>query len=51
MPIFLSNQDQEKCITLGEAIDALDHGLRQFAHGDAIRRPRIDNLLPLGETR
>jgi hypothetical protein len=46
MPIFLNNQDQEKCITIGEAIDALDHGLRQFSRGDAIRRPRIDNLLP-----
>lgn len=27
-------------------MDALAEGLRQFARGDAIRRPRIDNLLP-----
>jgi hypothetical protein len=27
-------------------MDALAHGLGQFARGDAIRRPRIDNLLP-----
>lgn len=46
MPVFLNNQDQEKCITPAEAIEALEHGIRQFARGDAIRRPRIDNLLP-----
>ena len=46
MPLFLNNQDQEKCITPREAMDVLADGLRQFADGDAIRRPRIDNLLP-----
>jgi ornithine cyclodeaminase/alanine dehydrogenase-like protein (mu-crystallin family) len=46
MPLFLNNREQERCITPREAMDALAHGLRQFACGDAIRRPRIDNLLP-----
>lgn len=46
MPLFLSNQDQEKAITAQEAIDALEKGIRQFAKGDAIRRPRIDNFVP-----
>lgn len=46
MPLFLSNEAQEKAITANEAIDALEKGLRQFAKGDAIRRPRIDNFVP-----
>ena len=46
MPLFIDNQNQEKSITPIEAIEALEHGVRQFARGDAIRRPRIDNLLP-----
>jgi alanine dehydrogenase len=46
VPVFLSNTDQEICIDANEAIQALEHGLRQFARGDAIRRPRIDNVLP-----
>lgn len=46
MPIFLNNLDQEKCITPNEAMEALEQGIRQFARGDAIRRPRIDNFLP-----
>jgi ornithine cyclodeaminase/alanine dehydrogenase-like protein (mu-crystallin family) len=46
MPIFLSNKDQEKAITAAGAIDALEKGLRQFARGDAVRRPRIDNFIP-----
>jgi alanine dehydrogenase len=46
MPLFLSNQDQEKVITAKDAVDALEDGIRQFASGDAIRRPRIDNFIP-----
>lgn len=46
MPLFIDNQNQEKSITPIEVIEALEHGVRQFARGDAIRRPRIDNLLP-----
>jgi ornithine cyclodeaminase/alanine dehydrogenase-like protein (mu-crystallin family) len=46
MPIFLTNIEQEQCITPIEAVDALQNGLRQFAIGDGIRRPRIDNILP-----
>ncbi len=46
MALFLNNEDQEKAIAAPEAIDALEKGLRQFANGDAIRRPRIDNFIP-----
>jgi len=46
MPIYLNNHDQEKAITATEAIEALEGGLRQFARGDAVRRPRFDNLIP-----
>ncbi len=46
MPLFLSNEDQEKAITAAQAIDALEKGIRQFAKGHAIRRPRIDNFVP-----
>ncbi|MBI4488696.1 MAG: ornithine cyclodeaminase family protein [Deltaproteobacteria bacterium] len=46
MPLYLSNQDQERAITANEAINVLENGIRQLAHGDAIRRPRIDNLIP-----
>jgi hypothetical protein len=46
MPLFLSNQDQEKAITAKDAVDALEKGIRQFAKGNAIRRPRIDNFIP-----
>ena len=46
MPLFLSNEDQERCIKSPEAINVLENAIRQFARGDAIRRPRIDNLIP-----
>ena len=46
MPLFLSNEDQERCIKSAEAINVLENAIRQFARGDAIRRPRIDNLIP-----
>ncbi len=46
MALFLSNQEQERSITTQEAIEALESGIRQMARGDAIRRPRIDNLIP-----
>ena len=46
MPLFLNNDQQEQCITAAEAVDALQNGLRQFALGDGIRRPRIDSALP-----
>lgn len=46
MPLYLSNRDQEQAITAKEAIGALENGLRQYAKGDAIRRPRIDNFIP-----
>jgi len=42
----LDNQDQERSITAKEAIEALEDGIHQLARGDAIRRPRIDNLIP-----
>jgi len=46
MAIFLNNDDQEKSITPDGAMEALTHGIRQLARGDALRRPRIDNLVP-----
>jgi ornithine cyclodeaminase/alanine dehydrogenase-like protein (mu-crystallin family) len=46
MAIFLNNDDQEKSITPESAIDALTRGIRQLAKGDALRRPRVDNLIP-----
>jgi ornithine cyclodeaminase/alanine dehydrogenase-like protein (mu-crystallin family) len=46
LPLFLNNHDQERSITVKEATDAIADGLRQFANGDAVRRPRIDNFLP-----
>ena len=46
MPLFLSNADQAQCITPREAVDVLEDAIRQFARGEGIRRPRIDNILP-----
>ena len=46
MPLYLNNQDQEKAIAPKEAIEVLENGIRRLARGDAIRRPRIDNLIP-----
>jgi alanine dehydrogenase len=46
MPLFLTNKDQEQAIDAPAAIEALESGIRQFARGDAIRRPRIDNFIP-----
>ncbi len=46
-PIFLTNDDQRRSIAPGDAIDALRDGLKSLATGDAIRRPRIDNYIPL----
>lgn len=46
MPLYLNNQDQERSARAIDAINVMERILRQFAHGDAIRRPRIDNFLP-----
>lgn len=46
MPLFLNNAEQDRSITPAESIAALQDGIRQMAAGDAIRRPRIDNLIP-----
>jgi ornithine cyclodeaminase/alanine dehydrogenase-like protein (mu-crystallin family) len=46
MPLYLSNDDQRRATSIPEAIEAMERMLRQFARGDAIRRPRIDNFLP-----
>ena len=46
MALFLNNDDQEKSITAEGAMEALSEGIRQLARGDALRRPRIDNLIP-----
>jgi alanine dehydrogenase len=44
--LFLNNADQARSITAAEAIEVLEQGIRQMARGDALRRPRIDNLIP-----
>jgi alanine dehydrogenase len=46
MPLYLNNTDQERALRAADAVDAMERMLRQFAIGDAIRRPRIDNFLP-----
>ena len=46
MPLYISNDDQERSIEFLDAVAAMEGILRQFARGDAIRRPRIDNFLP-----
>lgn len=46
MVLFINNFEQEQAITFKEAIAALEQGLREFALGNAIRRPRIDNFIP-----
>ena len=48
MPLVLTNQDQERAFVVAGAIEAMASGLRQLAHGDATRRPRIDNYCPTG---
>jgi alanine dehydrogenase len=46
VPLYLSNDDQQRAISMSAALEAMERMLAQFAHGDAIRRPRIDNYLP-----
>src|SRR6185503_12716649 len=46
VPLYLSNDDQERAISIPSALEAMERMLAQFARGDAIRRPRIDNYLP-----
>lgn len=48
MALLLNNVQQDRSITAEQAIEALEDGIRQMASGDAIRRPRIDNLIPTG---
>jgi alanine dehydrogenase len=50
MPIYLDNKSQALAITASEAIEVLEHGIREFARGEALRRPRIDNLIPTRRT-
>lgn len=46
MPLYLSNQDQERSLVAADAVSAVEQILKKYAKGDAIRRPRIDNFLP-----
>src|ERR1700686_5129002 len=46
MPLYLNNADQQRATSIPEAIEPMERMLRQFARGDAIRLPRIDNFLP-----
>jgi hypothetical protein len=50
MPIYLDNYNQRLAITSHEALEVLEHVIREFARGDALRRPRIDNLIPDEQT-
>ena len=46
MALFLDNDTQLKCISMSEAIDAMENGVREMAAGRGLRRPRIDNFMP-----
>ncbi|MBS37236.1 MAG: hypothetical protein CMO26_15085 [Thiotrichales bacterium] len=46
MTLFLNNVDQQRCISVADALSGMEAGMRQMSRGDAIRRPRIDNFLP-----
>lgn len=46
MVLFINNEQQQQSIEIPEALESLKNGLKQFAMGDGIRRPRIDNLIP-----
>jgi len=46
MPLYLNNDDQQRSTRAIDAVNAMERMLQQFARGDAIRRPRIDNFLP-----
>jgi len=46
MVLFISNKEQERAIAPKEAIEALESGLREFALGNGIRRPRFDMFIP-----
>ena len=46
MPLYLNNRDQERSLQAIDGVNVMERMLRQFAQGDAIRRPRIDNFLP-----
>lgn len=48
MTLFLNNADQIQCLKVANAVERLNDGLRQWAMGDAVRRPRIDAFLPTG---
>ena len=51
MVLFINNKEQAESITHEEAILAIREGLRQYAQGNAIRRPRIDNFVPTKNSR
>lgn len=50
MVLFINNKEQEMAINPKEAIEALESGLREFAQGKGIRRPRIDMFIPTKST-
>ncbi len=46
MALLINNQEQAQAISMPDAIEALEGGLRQLADGNATRRPRIDVFCP-----
>jgi alanine dehydrogenase len=44
--LFINNNEQAASITIPEGISVLKDALRQYDLGNAIRRPRIDSLIP-----
>lgn len=44
--LFLNNDDQSKAIEPTEALQALRDALAMFDEGNAVRRPRIDSIIP-----
>lgn len=49
MPLILNNDDQERCITAAEAVDAIEHGYALWERGDAVRRGGMYLVLPTSQ--
>ena len=44
--LFIDNATQAKAISVDEALGALRASLSAYQRGDALRRPRLDNIIP-----
>jgi len=49
MVLLLDNDAQASATSIALAIAAMESGIREYARGGAIRRPRIDNWLPTSQ--